>query len=65
MKALFLFFLLSFKSPVCGKENVWFLDSPDFENFLDVMSGRALGQAADILKETMIACQRCKQIIST
>ena len=30
----------SVKSPVSGKENVLFPDSPDFENYLNVRTGR-------------------------
>ena len=30
----------SVKSPVSRKENVQFLDSPDFESFLDFLTGR-------------------------
>ena len=31
--------LKSFKNPSSGKENVQFLDSPDFENFPDFQTG--------------------------
>ena len=46
-KKWFLFFIFkSVKSPASGKENIWFPDSTDFENWRnsgpDVMSGRAL-----------------------
>ena len=30
----------SFKSPASGKENVWFPDSPDFDNFPEFRTGR-------------------------
>ena len=40
LKFYFLYFFPIFKSPVSGKENVWFPVSPDFDNLPDFRTGR-------------------------
>ena len=39
-KSFFISIFKNVKSPVSGKENVRFPDSPDFENSLDFQTGR-------------------------
>ena len=50
----FFFVFNSIKSPVSGKENVRFLDSPDFENSPDFQTGRDVRLSPKYLKVSHI-----------